>query len=88
MAKKAPGLERKRSAIGGPFLYHVKDGLHVGKDADGKIIIELRASVHKDAAVIFRTSIEPCLWASAFAQVSHGGPTDDAVEACLNLIRK
>ena len=83
-SSKADILPRSRSTKGPPLLYHVQDGLFVGRGRKGAVILEIRESQDYRSRIIYRTSFSPSRWTAMIARVAVGVLTDGRVAEAMS----
>jgi hypothetical protein len=84
-SSKADILPRSRSTKGPPLLYHVQDGLFVGRGRKGAVILEIRESQDYRSRILYRTEFSPSRWTAMIARVAVGVLTDLKVAKAENF---
>lgn len=71
-SNKGDNFQRVRSTKGPPLLYHVQDGLFIGRGKKGAVILEIRESQDTRSRILYRTEFSPGRWVAIIARVAVG----------------
>lgn len=84
-SNKGDNFARARSTKGPPLLYHVQDGLFVGRGKKGAVILEIRESQDTRSRILYRIEFSPSRWVAMIARVSVGVLNDLKVTKAENF---